>query len=287
MYTFTNIYSKNWQFLVMLVIAGGFLITSCDDNSAGEELGSLPDASFTATPLSDNPNKIVVESTTEDAFMWKWEFGNGVTSKSESDTVTYINQGDYTIELTAFGQGGSSTATQQINIASDYQGENVLPNDGALTSDNWTFLATGGNQINVTFENGNATFTNTPYSYGAIYVPVQVEASVEYIFSAQVEGSGMGNESWFEIYMGTTEPSQGSDYTDNKFVALNTYVPCGGSPFDGDVANIGCDGSGTGEGGIVTFSTDGTIYLVVKAGSNNGTLGEGGVTLTSISLAKL
>jgi len=287
MYTFTNVVKKRSHLSIVITLVGCLLITGCDSSTDGK-LGSVSEPSFTTSPLPNNANKIVVESTTEDAFMWRWDFGNGATSEQEVDTVTYIEQGDYTVNLTAFSQGGVDSTSNQITIENDYQGQNVLPNDGAINSNNWTFLNTGGNTINVDYSNDTATFTSSQYTYGAIFLSAEVEAGVEYIFSAEVESSsGMGSQAWFEVYMGTTEPQQGSDYLDNKFLGINTYVPCGGSPFDGDIVDIACDGNGLGDNGIITFAESGTIYLVIKAGSNGGTLGQDGVTLKDINLAQL
>lgn len=275
----------NWYKLAIIAIIG-CSVAACSDNTVNNKLGPLPKASFTATPLSDNANKIVVKSTTKNAFMWSWDFGNGTSSTLQTDTITYINKGDYTIKLTVFSHGGSASTSKPETIANNYQGKNLLKNSGELASSDWTVLNTGGNQTTVTFSNGKANFSNTGDSNGAIYQAVQVQAGVKYYFSADVEGSGATN-SWFEIYLGTTAPAQGSDYTDNKYVSLNTWSGCGTSAFSGNLDDIGCSGNGTGAGGIVTFSTSGTLYVVIKAGSSGGTLGTGGVTLSSIDLAKL
>ncbi|HKI44577.1 MAG TPA: PKD domain-containing protein [Balneolales bacterium] len=271
---------------VMLIAVMGLSIAACSDNSSNYKLGPLPTASFTATPLASNPNKVVVKSTTNGAFMWSWDFGNGTSSKSEADTVTYIYKGTYTIKLTVFSQGGSASTTKDVTMATNYQGVNLLANNGDLNSTDWTVLNTGGNQTSITFSNGTANFSNTGDSNGGIYQAVQVESGAKYMFSATVKGAGATN-SWFEVYIGTTVPTQGSDYSDSKYVSLNTWAGCGINAFDGDLATIGCSGDGTGAGGIITFATTGTYYLVIKSGSSGGTLGNGGITLENISLSKL
>jgi hypothetical protein len=282
-----NISGSKWGLLLISSFIIASVFTACDNNTSGQ-LGTPSETSFTATPLSDNPNKIVVKSTTKDAFMWLWDFGNGTKSKNKTDTVTYIYQGKYTIKLTTFDHGGSDSTSKEIKIASDYQGNNVLKNDGALKPDDWTYLnIPGGGKLDVTYSKNTINFSNDQFSYGAIYQPIQVKAGEKYLFSAHIKGSGMGAESWFEIYFGTSKPQQGSDYLDNKYVSLNTYVPCGGEPFDGDLTKMSCSGNGTDNGGIITFSNSGTVYLVIKAGSNGGTLGKDGITLESISLSKL
>jgi PKD repeat protein len=96
-----------------IIMAAGF--TACDNNTSGH-LGSTPNVSFTATTLSNNPNKVAVKSTTKKAFMWRWNFGNGATGKGKTDTVTYNFKGTYNITLTAYGQGGSDSTSKKITI---------------------------------------------------------------------------------------------------------------------------------------------------------------------------
>ena len=107
--------------LLVLVLIGGLLISSCNDSATnGGELGSTPpDASFTVTEVSDEENTYVLESTTEGAFMWQWDIGDGSgwQKGNEVDTAFYSQAGDYNIKLRAFGEAGSDTASSSINVA--------------------------------------------------------------------------------------------------------------------------------------------------------------------------
>jgi PKD repeat protein len=269
--------------LVMLLALSCLAACKQTDNYS---LGPLPTASFTATPLSSNPNKIVVTSTTKGAFEWLWNFGNNTTSRKQTDTVIYDKKGTYQIMLYAFGQGGYDSTTQSVTIAADIQGLNLVKGGDMSDASAWSVLNTGGEQTTVTFKDGAAVFTTSGNSNGGIYQALQVEAGAQYKFSANVEGSGATN-TWFEVYFGATKPTDGQDYTDNKFVSLNTWSGCGTGPFNGDIANIGCSGSGTDAGGIITFATSGTVYLVIKAGASGGGFGADGITLDNVSLIKL
>jgi hypothetical protein len=275
-----------WHQLALLVFVCAMAFTACNNSTSGR-LGPLPKVSFTATPLSNNPNKIVVKSTSKNTFLYSWNFGNGTTSQSKTDTVTFIFKGTYTIKLTAYGHGGADSTSKKVDIAHTLEGKNILKDGGALKSSDWTYLnIPGGGNLDVTYSNSTINFQANPFSYGAIYQAVPVDAG-KYLFSAHIKGAGMGSQTWFEIYIGTTKPEQSADYMDNEFVALNTYVPCGGSPFDGNLAKIGCEGSGIDTGGIITFDKSGIAYVVIKAGSNGGFLGKGGITLENISMIKL
>lgn len=115
-----NLRNRGYRLSLVLALAGCFLMSACSDSSTSGELGSSPpDASFTVTPVSDKENTYLLESTTEDAFMWQWDFGDGKgwQKGSEIDTAFYSRSGDYNIKLRAFGEAGSDTASKSINVA--------------------------------------------------------------------------------------------------------------------------------------------------------------------------
>src|SRR5690606_15106738 len=102
---------------------------------------------------------------------------------------------------------------------------------------------------------------------------------------AKVSGSGATN-SWMQVYFGTTAPVDGVDYGDGMYTGLNTWDGCGSSAFNGNLAVLGCQGGGSGNGksGAVTFPESGTIYIVFKVGSWDGNLGTDGITLDDVKL---
>jgi PKD repeat protein len=261
-------------------------MATCTPDKENLSLGSKPTADFTVTPLSGNANRVVINNTSSGEFMHSFDFGNGVKSSKNTDTVLYDAKGDYTVTLTAFGQGGYVTTTKKVSIANDYPGEEILKG-GDMSSSSaqyWTRLTIGGGtQTTMAFVNDALKLSNTGDANGGIYQAVQVKAGKTYIFSATVKGDGATN-TWVEVYFGTTAPAQGADYTDNNFIALNTWSGCGGSPFNGNLATIGCAGNGVGKSGRMTFSQSGTVYLVIKAGSCCGGNMGNGITIDDISL---
>lgn len=260
-------------------------MATCTPDKEGLSLGSKPTVDFTATPLSGNPNRIVITDNSKGAFMHSFNYGNGVTSTKSTDTVLYDSKGDYTVTLTAFGSGGYVKTSKTVSIAADYPGQEILQG-GDMSSSSaqyWTLLNTGGTQTSIQFTNGALQFSNTGDANGAIYQAVQVKAGKTYIFSANVKGDGATN-TWLEVYFGTTVPKQGSDYTDNNFISMNTWSGCGGSPFNGNIATIGCGGSGVGKSGRMTFSQSGTVYLLFKGGSCCGGNMGNGITVDDVSL---
>lgn len=278
---------KNIKHAVFLAASLTLLLSNgCTPDSKNFSLpATIPTVTFTATPLASNPNFIVIKNTTPAAFLLLWDLGNGTTSKKETDTVLYDVKGTYTLTLNAFNGGGKTTATETITIANDYLGVEKLQGGDMETASQskWTVLNTGSTQTGIAFTNGVLKFTNSGDANGAIYQAVNVIAGKKYTFAADVAGNGASN-TWFEVYFGKKVPVQGSDYSDNQFIALNTWAGCGGSPFNGNLSSIGCGGAGVGKNGVMTFSTTGTVYLVLKVGSCcGGNLGTG-ITIDNISL---
>ncbi|WP_440134626.1 hypothetical protein [Chitinophaga sancti] len=253
-------------------------IPACTPESSTKELGSVPTASFTATPLTTNPNRVVVNSTTKGGFIWNWKVSSGeksTTSSGEFDTLHFSYAGEYIVQLTVFTNGGYATTSQKLTIAKD------APKKDILNTTDWTILNTGGTQTTITNTNGTINFSNTGNTNGAIYQMVMVKANTPYILSANVKGNGATN-SWLEMYCDTIAPVQGKDYGGTKYIAVNTWNGCGTIPFDYNIAEKGCDGKGVGQNGSMTFPKSDTVWVVIKGGSSGGTLGTGGMTLSNI-----
>jgi PKD repeat protein len=97
------------------------LLIHCTPDKSDMELGALPDASFTVTPVSGKINTYLLTSTTAGAFMYRWDLGNGVKIKNGKavDTAYFPFAGSYDVKLTAFGKGGYDSAMQKVTIAND------------------------------------------------------------------------------------------------------------------------------------------------------------------------
>jgi hypothetical protein len=270
--------------LLFYVIGAAACLAGCTPDNNAPALGSTPKVNFTVAQVSGVNNTFVCTAGTAGVFGWYWSTGNGSpVAGTASDTIHFAQHGNYRIMLTAIGKGGYDTASQIVSVASDDLGKTVLQG-GTLdtaSASAWTVLNTGGLQTTFTFTSNGLVVSNTGNTNGGIYQAVQLQAGVNYKFSCNVSGSGMSN-SWFEFYIGATVPTQGSDYTDNKIYSLNTWSGCGKTAFDGNVVQIGCNGSGPSSGDF-SVATSGTYYVVIKAGSSGGTLGSG-VTVADIAL---
>ena len=145
----------------------------------------------------------------------------------------------------------------------------------------WTVLNISPG-VTVNFTGGKAAWTGGSWGHAGIYQAIDVEANQKYQVNMNVSGSG-ASDTWFEIYVGTVVPQQGQDYNDGGMrLGLNTWLGCGKTAFDGPLTALSCNGTG---GGVVEFSTAGTVYLVIRGGGDN--LGVAGISVDNVELRPL
>ncbi len=106
----------------------------------GDEI--LVDACFnvvSAAPhVTGSPVSFDASCTFGQVDTYSWDFGDGTTGDGQTVDHSYDFAGVYTVELTATGPGGTSTATQEITVAevvTDFADDFNRP-DGAV--DGWT-----------------------------------------------------------------------------------------------------------------------------------------------------
>ena len=110
------------------------ILSSCEpqmDNAPG--LGPIPKGDFTVD--TTNPNYIVFEASATNAFMYNWNFGNGLTSQQQKDTIYYPFEGEYTVVLTLSGSGGSTKITKQVSVTQTDPEVGQLPGLKELTGE--------------------------------------------------------------------------------------------------------------------------------------------------------
>lgn len=284
---FVSIFNRLAGGTIVLLSAGAVIMQSgCTPDNKSESLGALPTATLTVTPLSGKANYYVATAAGSNIFQYYWNSGQGGSSQlgGALDTIFYPLAGNYRVTLLAFGHGGYDSVSDVVQVDSNAPQVNVLVNPSLATDSGWTILNTGGTQTTIAFTPQGLNFSNPPNSgtNGGVYQAVQVQAGVVYTFSATVNTPGSSN-SWVEFYFGTSVPTQGNDYTDNKLWSLNTWSGCGSGPESGNIVTLNCAGSGSTTGQI-TFPQNETIYFLMKAGSSGGTLGTGGVTISNVVL---
>lgn len=163
----------------------------------------------------------------------------------------------------------------------------ITPVVNEIVTANWTSMViTPGASFTVNADGSALAMGNG--GHAEIWQAVTVLANKPYKIDMNVAGSGASN-TWFEVYVGKSKPLQRndpnySDYNDGgKLLSLNTWAGCGGSPFNGALSVISC----TGNNNTVTFSSPGTVYVLIRAGSAGGNMGTTGITLTNINFIRV
>ena len=81
-------------------------------------LPAPPTASFTYKAGKD-ANHIILTNTTDGAFLFQWDLGNGSKATDAVSEAYFPYKGEYEVTLVAFNKGGNGTAKQKVTIAQD------------------------------------------------------------------------------------------------------------------------------------------------------------------------
>jgi PKD repeat protein len=126
--------TKIWKNIIMVSV-GAFLLAcepmEVEKPNIGDPL-SEDQVSFTINPKSENPNVVVLTNTTPKSIA-VWDFGNGITSKGEQVTASYPLQGEYTVTLTVYTRGGSTSVQKKVVIANTNYAMLDVPEYNILT----------------------------------------------------------------------------------------------------------------------------------------------------------
>jgi hypothetical protein len=114
-----NARMKNLFKILSFVAIIYFSFYSCTEEY---ELGVLPQSSqldFSVTPDVDKPNIISYKNTSAIPGVAVWDLGNSATGKGETVSGSYALAGDYTVTLTLYTTGGSTSVSKVISIANN------------------------------------------------------------------------------------------------------------------------------------------------------------------------
>lgn len=161
---------------------------------------------------------------------------------------------------------------------------NLISNGTLDDATGWTVnnFYDGNSNGMVTFAGGNATWSQSAaFENRGIYQSVFLEIGT-YQFDMDVTyGSDMVN-AWGEVFVGSSEPVENNDYSDNQVLKIFNTWDCGTAAYSGLASASGCDTSTT--PGEFTITTAGTYYLVIKIGDWDGGVGASGVEVDNITL---
>lgn len=100
-----------------------FVMASCDpQDNDDHKLGAEPTAGeleFTITPSAETPNILILKNTSPRAGISTWDMGNYSKDKGDEVKAQYPFKGEYTITMTLYTTGGSTSISKKVTIADD------------------------------------------------------------------------------------------------------------------------------------------------------------------------
>lgn len=123
-----------WNKTALALLAGTLLFTACDKDEDGKLEGPKPTVSFTssAPKVVGLTSEVTFTSTSSDAFLYQWDFGDGTIASGPTVTHVYTKGGTMKVRLTVAGRGGTTTSeVKEIVIASPLSIVNQLLTGGS------------------------------------------------------------------------------------------------------------------------------------------------------------
>jgi len=214
--------------------AGTYTVTLTATNVCGSDVETKVDyitvteppvppiAAFSGTPTSGCAPLDVsfTDESTGDITSWSWDFGDGGTSTVQNPSHTYNAAGDYTVELTVTGPGGSDTETRVDYITvmaapvANFSGS-PTSGDYPLTV-NFTDLSTN-NPLDWSWnfgDGGISSAQNPSHTY---------EAAGTYTVSLTVANDCGDDTETKTDYITVTEPQQNTMYVYKISVSRQTF----------------------------------------------------------------
>ena len=145
--------------LYLPVFLAFFLILGCKKSTG--ELGEAAKASFKVTPVSGKVNTFLLESTSENAYRYQWDLGDGqgLVAGEANKEAYFLKKGEYEVKLYAHGNGGYDISSQKVVVAEDDLSPILnSPEFKLLTAHSWKLDPTSTAPIIVGTENNPAEY---------------------------------------------------------------------------------------------------------------------------------
>ncbi|WP_375437463.1 PKD domain-containing protein [uncultured Hymenobacter sp.] len=110
------------------LLSAPLLLSSCDIEGDDNELeGPVPQSSFTfqVNPV-EFPTVVTFTSTSQDGFLYQWNFGDNAIASGNTVQHTYPRTGAYQVELVTAGRGGTGISTKQAVTIPDACGNTTF-----------------------------------------------------------------------------------------------------------------------------------------------------------------
>ncbi|PLX12206.1 MAG: hypothetical protein C0598_06400 [Marinilabiliales bacterium] len=279
-------------FKIWILIAGVSIVSlsSCKKDYSEP---AIPIASFQYQISETNEMEVVFRNYSKNATTYSWNFGDGMGTSTEFEPSYIFTEGGlFTVTLTASSNEGSAEHSKEVLIK-DPEAANYILNGEFDDDSEWTIIQhNAANNGVVTIADGVANFDEIedvpPGSWGSeahvgINQMVAVEAGT-YQLDLDIT-TGVLEESWFEVWVGKGEPTEGLDYNEDndaqKVLSFNAW-DCGAenSNYSGPMSEVSCQGTD----GSVSLDA-GNYYVVIRCGGFG--LGEGGITIDNVTMVKV
>ncbi len=212
---------------------------------------------------------------------------NGTNGKISLEAGTYyvvIRSGGFT-----FGNGG--IVVDNVSMKKTEPG-GLIANGDFDNGSAWTIIShnASGNGL-LTIADGVATWDEAidvpSGDWGNVanmgmYQKIVVDAAGDYQFDLDIAINGF-QEVWFEVYVGSIQPVEGSDYGAPATMVLTANAwDCNATQgtYSGSLAANSCKGTN----GKISLAA-GTYYVVIKCGGF--TFGNGGIVVDNVSMTKI
>ncbi|SNR58749.1 MULTISPECIES: PKD domain-containing protein [Hymenobacter] len=105
---------------VLGLLSAPLLFSSCKIEDDYELEGSVPQSSFTfQANTTEFPTVVTFTSTSQDGFLYQWNFGDNSRASGNTVQHTYTRPGSYQVELITAGKGGTSFSAKQTVVVAD------------------------------------------------------------------------------------------------------------------------------------------------------------------------
>lgn len=126
--------TKLFGFLLLLTVC----FACSDDEDTGTGNTEEPRARFTPVQSADNAFTFDFINESINADTYAWDFGDGVgTSTEEAPSYTYAAEGNFSVQLTATGAGGTHVSTVDLNVTDPNAQRRIITGDNTKT---WKLL---------------------------------------------------------------------------------------------------------------------------------------------------
>lgn len=311
-----------WTLAAMISL----LFSSCSSDDSGDDGPVQPQFPVSDFTYVADGLEVTFTDTSTNAVSYSWDFGDSATSSEKNPVHMYAADGAYTVKLTTTNAAGNNHEKQEsINVTAndpcegqtgiDPDGKNILLGGQFETCDAvyWTVNKVGEPEL-VKYEFGYTDYTPAAGTDGSLYIypdndatteneasffyqkvtavdgEYQIAALIKLLGESESDPESAMNQYWFEFYVGTTEPVDGEDYTDNQVSGWFYGVWTGGAylipPTDGPLVHDYLAGNVASEDGKFNLD-DGDYYVGIKVGkAGAGSFGDG-IAIDDFSLERV